>query len=285
MSEHITHTPNVKRLERSSDRVVAGVAGGLGRYFDLNPTFFRLGFVILTLLGGAGILIYLAALLVMPEEGSEQSIAERVIAQRRDRPWALVGLGLAAAALIALIAQSSFWPAAGAGWVLVLLIGLVILWTHDARRGDRRLRRLLIVALTLLTMAVAATIAAVALAFAWFDVSLGDGVGDRTEAPASVAALHRSYELGVGNLRVDLSRVPVTRETHVAAHVGVGELRIVVPRNVPVSVDAHAKAGDVNVLRRHDDGRNASVKTDRGGLLTIDAKVGAGRIDVVRAGD
>jgi phage shock protein PspC (stress-responsive transcriptional regulator) len=286
MSEHITHTPSIKRLERnSSERYVAGVAGGLGRYFDLNPMFFRIGFVILTLLGGAGILIYLAALLVMPEEGSEQSIAEQVIAERRDRPWALIGLGLAGAALIALLSQSSVWPAAGAGWVLVLLAGLVILWTHDARRGNRRSRRLLIVVLTLLTTAAAAAIAATAVAFAWFDVSLGDGVGDRTEAPASVAALHRSYELGVGNLRVDLSRVPVTQETHVDARVGVGELRIVVPRNVPVTVDAHAKVGDVYVLRRHDDGRNASIKTDRGGLLAIDAHVGAGRIDVVRAGE
>ena len=43
MSEHTTHTPQIKRLERtSSDRMVAGVSGGLGRYFDLNPAVFRL---------------------------------------------------------------------------------------------------------------------------------------------------------------------------------------------------------------------------------------------------
>ena len=55
MSEHITHTQGIKRLERSStDRMLAGVSGGLGRYFDLNPAVFRLGFVVLTLLGGAG---------------------------------------------------------------------------------------------------------------------------------------------------------------------------------------------------------------------------------------
>lgn len=285
MSEYTTHTPHVKRLERSKDRIVGGVAGGLGRYFDLNPMFFRIGFVILTLLGGAGILIYLAALLVMPEEGAERSLAEQAIADRRDRPWALVGLGLAGAALIALLAQSSVWPAAGAGWVLVLLAGLVILWTHDARTGDRRSRRLLIVLLTLLTTAAAALVAAVAVAFAWFDVSLGDGVGDRTEAPASIAALHRSYELGVGDLRVDLSRLPVTTKTRVSAHVGIGHLRIVVPRDVPVSVDAKAKAGDVHALQRHDDGRNAKVQTGGGGLLEIKARIGAGRIDVVRAGD
>jgi hypothetical protein len=51
---------------------------------------------------------------------------------------------------------------------------------------------------------------------------------------------------------------------------------------VPVAVDAHAKAGDVYVFNRHDDGRNADVKTGVG-RLTIDADVGAGRIDVERA--
>ena len=79
MSENITHTPSTKRLERSSsDRVIAGVSGGLGRYFDLNPTFFRLGFVVLTLLGGAGILIYLAAVLVLPDEARSNRSRQRL---------------------------------------------------------------------------------------------------------------------------------------------------------------------------------------------------------------
>ena len=78
MSEHITHTAGIKRLERSSsDRMVAGVAGGLGRYFDINPGVFRLGFVVLTLLGGAGILVYLAAVLVMPVEGASSRSPRR----------------------------------------------------------------------------------------------------------------------------------------------------------------------------------------------------------------
>jgi len=79
MSEHITHTPQVKRLERTpNDKIVAGVAGGLGRYFDLNPTVFRLGLVVLTLLGGAGILVYLAAVLVIPDEGAARSLAAQL---------------------------------------------------------------------------------------------------------------------------------------------------------------------------------------------------------------
>src|SRR2546423_12202767 len=87
MNENTTHPPSIKRLERSSsDRVLAGVAGGLGRYFDLNPNVFRLGFVVLTLLGGAGILVYLAAVLVMPTDTEEQSIAAKILAEPRHRP-------------------------------------------------------------------------------------------------------------------------------------------------------------------------------------------------------
>jgi phage shock protein PspC (stress-responsive transcriptional regulator) len=283
MSENITHTPNVKRLERSSSsRWIAGVSGGLGRYFDLNPAFFRLGFVVLTLLGGAGILIYLAALLVIPEEGKEQSIAAAALAGRRERPWPLVGLGLAGVALAVLFSQAM--PAAGFGWVLVLIAGLAILWSYDAGRGSRRSGLLLRWLVGVTVTVIVAVVAAVSVAFAWFDVGLGDGVGSRVEAPASAAELKPVYELGIGDLRVDLSEIgPVTTETRVEAKVGVGTLEIIVPRDASVEANAHAKAGEVNVLSRHDDGRNARVSTGTGGLLVIDAKVGGGRIDVIRA--
>jgi len=284
MSEHTTHPQSIKRLERSSDRILAGVAGGLGRYFDLNPNFFRLGFVVLTLLGGAGILVYLAGLLVIPDEGKEQSIAAAAIAERRERPWPLVGFGLAGVALAVLLSRSTFWPSAGIGWVLVLLAGLAILWSHDAKRGHRRVRLLVLwlVGLAVAALVVAAT--AAAIAFAWFDVSLGDGVGSKTVAPASVADLQPSYDLGIGNLRLDLSGIgPVGQQTHVAAKVGIGELRIVVPRGVSVEATANAKAGDVYVLGRHDDGRHATASAGMAGLLVVDAKVGAGRVDIVRA--
>ena len=88
-----------KRLERSrSDRKLAGVCGGLARYFDIHPAVYRVGFVVLALLGGAGVLIYLAAALVMPEEGHEDSFATAALRNRRDRPWPLIGLGLVAVA-------------------------------------------------------------------------------------------------------------------------------------------------------------------------------------------
>jgi prepilin-type processing-associated H-X9-DG protein len=281
MSEHITHTPQVKRLERSSDdKWIAGVCGGLGRYFDLNPAVFRLGLVVLTLLGGAGILVYLAAVLVVPAE-NKQSIAADVLADRRDHPWALVALGLAGVAIAVLLARASTWPTIGAGWFVILIAGLAVLW---ASRKERRGRRILIAFTAFAVALVVLFAAAVITAFSWFNVSLGDGTGDRVYAPTTVAAVQPSYQLGIGNLRIDLSRVPLTTPMHVKARVGIGELKVIVPTIASVVVDAHAKAGDLYVLNRHDDGRNATVHAGGGNILYLDARVGAGRVDVVRAG-
>ncbi len=283
MSEHITHTPTVRRLERPTDRVLTGVSSGLGRYFDLSPGFFRLGFVVLTLLGGAGILVYLAAVLVMPDEGKDRSIAEQVIAERRDRPWPLAALVVAGVAIVVLLSHASVWPAAGAGWGLVLIAGLIVLWaSRSGSRAGRILR--FFVAITVLTVAALAT--AVVTAFLWFDVSLDHGVGDRVYSPATVTEVQPSYHLGIGNLKLDLSHIaqPVT-PLHVRARVDIGELRIVVPQNVSIAVNGHAKAGDITVLNQDANGRNASLHTGDSATLTIDARVGAGAIDVVRAGE
>ena len=60
---------NYKRLYRSRhERMVAGVAGGLGEYFNIDPTLIRLLFVILTFLGGPGLLAYIIFWIVVPEE-------------------------------------------------------------------------------------------------------------------------------------------------------------------------------------------------------------------------
>jgi phage shock protein C len=63
-------------LRRSIDnRMLGGVCGGLGQYFNTDPVWFRLAFVLVTLAGGAGILIYLIAWLVIPpaEPGDPQT--------------------------------------------------------------------------------------------------------------------------------------------------------------------------------------------------------------------
>lgn len=60
---------NNKRLTRSTtDRQVAGVAGGLAEYFKIDPTLVRVLFVLFTLMGGPGVLVYIVLWLVMPED-------------------------------------------------------------------------------------------------------------------------------------------------------------------------------------------------------------------------
>ena len=139
MNTHITDTPEIpeiRRLQRSrSDRMVAGVSGGLARYFEIHPAVFRVGFVVLTLLGGAGILIYAAAALVMPDEGKEDSIATAALRNRRDRPWPLIGLGLLAVAAAVLLSRATLWPQ-GDSWFLFLIAGAVILWITRHPAGD-----------------------------------------------------------------------------------------------------------------------------------------------------
>lgn len=57
-----------KRLYRSrQNRTLAGVCGGIAEYLGWDPTLVRVAWIILTLLGGSGILIYLILWLVMPE--------------------------------------------------------------------------------------------------------------------------------------------------------------------------------------------------------------------------
>ncbi len=61
--------PRPTRLTRPrDDRVIAGVASGIARHLGLDPALVRLAFVVLTLAGGSGVLAYLIAWLVIPEE-------------------------------------------------------------------------------------------------------------------------------------------------------------------------------------------------------------------------
>ena len=56
-----------RKLERSRmDSRIAGVCGGLGEYLDVDPTLIRLAFVLLTLYGGHGVLLYIILWLVTP---------------------------------------------------------------------------------------------------------------------------------------------------------------------------------------------------------------------------
>lgn len=60
-----------RRINRSrSERMIAGVAGGLAAYFNIDPMFVRLAFIVLALINGLGAVLYLALWLIVPNEGS-----------------------------------------------------------------------------------------------------------------------------------------------------------------------------------------------------------------------
>jgi phage shock protein C len=68
-----------RRLQRpAKGRMVAGVAAGIGEYFGLDAVLVRVVFVAVTLVAGIGALIYLAGWLLIPEEGEQASILEKL---------------------------------------------------------------------------------------------------------------------------------------------------------------------------------------------------------------
>ena len=125
-----------------------------------------------------------------------------------------------------------------------------------------------------------------AVAADWdLDVPLG-GVGDRTERPSAPADL-TEYELGVGNLQVDLRQLQVPAGTTVVeARVGIGELAVEVPGGVSVEVVARSGLGEVQVLGEQEGGFATRVATpsEAGGdrRLRLDLRVGLGQVRVER---
>ena len=111
------------RLRRSlTDRKVAGVAGGLGRHLDLDPVILRVAFVVLVFFGGAGLILYGAMWLLVPEEGRDRAA---VSLDERSRSIALIIVGVLAA--LALLGDSLGrfwfpWPVAIIAVVVLLLV-------------------------------------------------------------------------------------------------------------------------------------------------------------------
>lgn len=59
----------MRRLYRSdTDRVFAGVCGGLGEYMNIDPTIIRIIWVLVGLLGGSGLILYIVAALIIPRK-------------------------------------------------------------------------------------------------------------------------------------------------------------------------------------------------------------------------
>jgi len=126
-------------------------------------------------------------------------------------------------------------------------------------------------------------------------VSLVGGVGDVTVAPANLSQVRAHYQLGVGRLEVDLSRVRFgTKGRTVTASVGVGTVVVVLPYRTVVNVDANSGVGSVHLPGTQSAGGTQVTISEPPSLsqgntsnangaahLTLDARVGVGAVTVL----
>jgi len=126
---------DLNRLRRSTtDRYFAGVAGGLGRHLDIDPTIIRVLLAVLTFFGGAGLLVYGAFWLFVPEDGRDRAPIELGSEMRR------VVLIVAAVLAASLVFGAPFFGDGGGlsfplfPFLVIGLIGLVIYAASGQRR-------------------------------------------------------------------------------------------------------------------------------------------------------
>ncbi len=346
--------PTERRWARSDDRVVLGVAGGLARALAIDPLFVRIGFVVMALFSGVGVLLYVAGLLLLADSpiARPPSVVRRVIG----------GIAVLIAARW-LFGGDAHLPAAG--WVIAIgLLGVAIAlwrgrgpvstlppptteteaadhggstidrwssWTAQRRERPRPPRSVL----GLLTIGAAAVIGAMVwlfndgagnrgtLAFGWATIVLGAGlligavVGRArwliipalaTAAAAVMAAglsfagvglTNRSgggsygfgpdstvaaeYRTGIGD--IDLWLVNYPRDLSTSVEIGAGDLRIVVPDDAQVQIDARIGIGRIDALGSSRSGyrRSLTLDTKQGKqMIKLRLRVGAGSITVER---
>ncbi len=142
-----------------------------------------------------------------------------------------------------------------------------------------RARGLIVVGLLAVPILAASTAVRVPLNGEW---------GRETVRPIGTAELRPEYEHGVGRFVLDLTEVGLlTETTAVSVDQGIGELEVLVPADLSVSVDASVAAGEVQVFDRTHDGLDvSSIHPAQPGEPTIelDLDLGVGRIAVVRQG-
>lgn len=131
--EQSAEPPGVLRRSRD-DRMVLGVAGGLGRYLGVDSVFVRIAFVLLALLGGSGVLLYLLGFVVIPEPHPGEAVAAaRPGTVTGPAPAAIIGIGLVAIGAVTLVSRLVPSFSGLLGPAALVVIGVVVLL-----KGGRR---------------------------------------------------------------------------------------------------------------------------------------------------
>src|SRR5215213_895665 len=274
--------PRRPLLRSRDDRVLWGVAGGLAEHLGFNATLVRIAFVVLCLFGGAGILAYLVlAVALREDDGSGNPVDESVWSRlgKVALVCLLVAIGLCAA--VCLAAVSAWATATGHGTLVAAVVVAVGIALVAAAFVNLRRR----ITPALLTLALVLGIPAGTVAAA--DIDIDSSIGERTYTPTVVADIPADgYELGTGQLVVDLRRLPWTKgqTIPVSAHLGIGEMIVSVPKRVCVDGHATGKAGELIVAGDVSHGIDPDVDqgspTSDAARLDLEADIQLGQIIV-----
>ncbi len=122
------------------------------------------------------------------------------------------------------------------------------------------------------------------------DLPLAGGAGARIERPTSLAGVQGEYRLGLGELTIDLTRLPPPMEgakpVRIRVRVGMGRLVVLLPVHVLASVLGHAGIGDVEVFGRRRSGFDVQygfepdVASGTPIPFALDLSVGVGSVEV-----
>jgi phage shock protein PspC (stress-responsive transcriptional regulator)/predicted membrane protein len=210
---------------------------------------------------------------------------QRLLATRgENRPAAgrIVGAALIVLAIlvgtVVLAAGAAVATAAGGGTIVAIVVIALGLAMVGLSFQHRRARWLVVPALAI---AIPAGVVQAA------GIDTDHGVGERNYDPATIADLKPAYELGVGELDIDLRHMTWDRgETvRLKVDVGIGHSLILVPEDTCVQAGANAGLGWIQVLG--EDSGGADVDDQRGTVsrysgrkLILDGKVGMGAIEV-----
>ncbi|MEV2279406.1 PspC domain-containing protein [Nocardiopsis sp. NPDC049922] len=124
-----------RELRKGEDRVLAGVCTGLGQYTDTDPIVWRTAFALTVFAGGTGILLYVAAWMLMRDDQGGPATFEQMLDRSIPSPAVvkLLALGLAAATALSLVG--------GFGWATLVLATPLILGLLAARNRGVDLRK------------------------------------------------------------------------------------------------------------------------------------------------
>jgi signal transduction histidine kinase len=120
-------------LRRDTDNgLVAGVCAGLSRRLGIDPIILRVGFGAASLIGGTGILLYIVAWALVPEEGERGTLMARLTG-RRETWFAVSGIVMLLVSLLLLFRAWGLWLSDAIVWpVLMAVAGAALIWRQSA---------------------------------------------------------------------------------------------------------------------------------------------------------